>query len=429
MSTSTLEERPPPPQQRAVAEGRTGFLIGRVSGVEIRLDWSLIVVFVLITLNLGAGLFPAQHPDWSPAAAWITGLLAAVLFFASVLAHELAHAVVGRRYGVPIDGITLFIFGGMARMTEEPKTPKAELAMAIVGPITSLVIGVVAILVGSFLVRGTGAPPEAWMRNAGPAATLLLWLGPINVLLGVFNLLPAFPLDGGRVLRAIIWRATGDLHAATRWASGIGRVAAMLLIFAGVLMLFGHRIPYLGSGPVQGLWLILIGWFLMSAAVESYRQTVARGLYRGLPASRLMRSSARPVSENDTAMAVAERFLQDPRERCLPVVNASGHFAGLVCLSDLAKLPRDQWATRTAREVMTPAASVAAAAPGEDAADVLARMAARDVNQVPVLEDGEVRGFVPRGEVIRWLEQGPDRALTINRGKVAYLPVPAKATE
>jgi Zn-dependent protease len=425
MAESAVRGRSPAAASRPVTKGRTGLRIGRIAGVEIRLDWSLIVIFVLITVNLGAGLFPSMHPDWPPALAWATALLAAILFFASVLAHELAHAVVGRRQGVPMDGITLFIFGGLAHMGDEPRVPRAELTMAIAGPLTSLAIGALAIVLGSALVApGSGD----WWRQAGPLPTLLLWLGPINVILGVFNLLPAFPLDGGRVLRAIIWRATGDLEKATRWASGVGRAAAMLLILAGLSMVLGYRIPFLGSGPVQGLWLILVGWFLMAAAVESYRQVVARGMYRGLPAERLMRSAGPAVSPDDTLDAVAERFLGLPGERCLPVT-AGGRLAGLLCLSDLAKVPRSRWRSRTAGEVMTPLASLLAAAPSDDAADVLARLAGRDVNQIPIIEHGELRGLVPRAEVIRWLGQAPERALALARGKLSHLSFPASAAE
>src|SRR5690606_13431688 len=210
-------------------------------------------------VNLGVGLIPAWHPDWGAGLVWSVAVLAAVLFFASIALHELAHALVARRYGIPVRRITLFVFGGMAHMESEPPSPKSELLMAAVGPLVSLLVGVVATALGSVLasdaVSRDGDDPVALARAIGPAATLLLWLGPINVLLGLFNLVPGFPLDGGRVLRAILWWGTGDLVKATRWASGAGRVVAWTLMGFGVLQLF--------SGLwVQGLWLLLIGWFL-----------------------------------------------------------------------------------------------------------------------------------------------------------------------
>jgi Zn-dependent protease/uncharacterized membrane protein HdeD (DUF308 family) len=379
MATSTVGGRRHARAPRTAASERTGIHLGRVAGVEIRLDWSLLVIFALISVNLGGGLFPSQHPDWNPALSWTTALLAALLFFASVLAHELGHAVVARRHGVPIEGITLFFFGGVARMGEEPKTPRAELAMAIVGPLISLAIGAVAIALGLAFLKA--APGDTnLLRKAGPLATLLLWLGPINLMLGVFNLVPAFPLDGGRAFRAIVWAATGDLVKATRWASGAGRVAAMLLIFAGVTMIFGHRIPWLGGGSLQGLWLILLGWFLMAAAIEGYRQVVARGTLRGLPAARPVRSASPAISTDDTLEAVATRFLQSPGRRYLPVA-AGGRIAGLIGLSDLSTVPRERWSSTTVGTVMTPLASLISV-PSDEALDVLSRLVVEDGNQL-----------------------------------------------
>jgi Zn-dependent protease/CBS domain-containing protein len=383
-----------------------GIYVGRVRGVEIRLDWSLIVVFLLITVSLATGLFPARHPDWHPALDWVMALLAAVLFFASVLAHELAHALVGRRYGVRMEGITLFLFGGMARMGDEPPTPKAEAVMAIVGPLTSFAIGALAILAGMAIA---GSPPagaegtSAWMRQLGPFATLLLWLGPINILLAVFNLVPAYPLDGGRVLRAILWRATGNVDTATRWASYVGRAFALLLIFAGVMMIFGRSVPVLGTGFVNGLWLVFLGWFLYAAAIQSYQQLRVRQLFRGVPVAQLMRAMSPGVAANSSVDEVAERFLQVPSQRCMPVVE--GHdFLGLVCLSDLSKVPREQWRSRTAEEIMTPASSLAVTSPSADLSDALRKLASQDVDQLPVVDHGEVQGVLRRSDVLRWME-------------------------
>ena len=394
------------PQPRAASDQALGVSLGRIGSVEIRLDWSLIFVFILITVNLGAGLFPLQHPEWSPVLVWAMALIAAMLFFASVLAHELAHALMARRHGLQVDSITLFLLGGMARIRDEPKRPGVEFWVAIVGPITSLVIGAVALLLA---IAALGAPFSVeegrawWMRPLAPAATLLLWLGPINILLAVFNLLPAFPLDGGRVLRAILWRTTGDLERATRWASGVGRAVALLLIFAGVLMIFGRTIPLLGGGLVQGLWLILIGWFLNAAAINGYQQVVVRRMFAGLPVARLMRPLSPPVSMNSPIDDVVDRFLQAPAERCLPVVD-HGTFEGLVCLSDLTKVPRQQWGSRTVGEIMTPVTALTVATPAEDATHALRKLAVQDVDQLPVVEEGEVRGVVRRADLIRWME-------------------------
>ena len=188
-----------------------GFRVGRISGIEVRVHWSLLFIFWLIVVNLGAGLFPARHPDWSAGMSWLMAGLAAVLFFLSILAHELSHALVGRATGIPVDGITLFIFGGVARMRGEPPSPRSELLMTIVGPLTSLGIGVIASIWGALLaspvVMDVGDPLKA-LQDVSPLATVMLWLGPINIMIGLFNLVPGFPLDGGRVLRAVLWAWT-----------------------------------------------------------------------------------------------------------------------------------------------------------------------------------------------------------------------------
>src|SRR5688572_21416840 len=221
---------------------RKGFRLGSVSGIELRIDWSLAIIFVLIVSMLGGGLFPAWHPEWSAAHSWATAFAAALLFFASVLVHELSHALTGRAHGIPVKRITLFVFGGMAQLEREPHEWRAELWMAIVGPLTSLVLGI-AFLVGAESLMGDvqvdPTQPAALLAQLGTAPTLLLWLGQVNIVLALFNLVPAFPLDGGRVLRAALWGATGDLLKATRWASSLGQAFAWVLIAAGHAMILG----------------------------------------------------------------------------------------------------------------------------------------------------------------------------------------------
>ena len=285
----------PPRDTRPERSGSTererplrGIELGRLWGVEIAVDWSLLLIFALVTFNLAAGLFPRWHPDWSAALTWGTALGAALLFFASVLAHELSHALVARAQNLPVHRITLFLFGGVAHLEKEPETPKAEFWMAIVGPITSVVIGFIGIMLGSALA-GEGlrsalatedaSAIESAFRTVGPVPTLLLWLGPINVLLGIFNVIPGFPLDGGRVLRAVIWAATRDLVKATRWASLVGQAFAYGLVAVGIFNMFGGAF---GSG----LWLVLIGWFLNNGARMSYRSLLARRALEGVPVTR-----------------------------------------------------------------------------------------------------------------------------------------------
>src|SRR5690606_6115772 len=244
-----------------------------------------------IAFGLATGVFPLWHPEWPAALAWGTALGAAALFLASVLVHELSHALVGRIGGIEVRRITLFMLGGMAHMEREPPTWRSELAMAAVGPLTSLVLGLaflwLAGIVAGPLDVDLDNPREA-LAQLSPLATLLLWLGPINILLAVFNLVPGFPLDGGRVLRAILWGATGNLRHATRWASLGGQGFAWLLIGAGALMIFGWHFPLLGGGAFGGLWLMLIGWFLNNAALVSYRQLLVKQTLEEVRVARLM---------------------------------------------------------------------------------------------------------------------------------------------
>jgi Zn-dependent protease len=253
-----------------------GMRLFSLSGIDVCVDWSLLIVFVVITMSLGGGLFPSWHPQWTPTQSWLLALVAAVLFFASVLLHELSHALVGRRYGITVRRIVLFVFGGMAQIEHEPGRWGAELAMAIVGPITSLVIGIACLLsvgdTGAFDAAPSPAELPAALAALGPLPTLLVWLGQLNLVLAIFNLVPAFPLDGGRVLHALLWRFSGDLHRATRTAAAIGQGFGWLLMAAGGAMIFGIRVPFFGVGPASGIWIAFIGWFLNTAAVMSYRQ-------------------------------------------------------------------------------------------------------------------------------------------------------------
>jgi Zn-dependent protease len=339
---------------------------GRVAGIELIADWSLIIIFVLVLANLGLGVIPAWHPDWSPLLVWGVALGAAVLFFASVLAHELSHALVGRAQGIPVRRITLFLFGGMAHTEREPPSPRAELTMAAAGPITSIAIGIAASAGAAALMDeslATTSDPLRAVAGLGPIGTLLLWLGPINLLLGVFNLVPGFPLDGGRVLRAILWAATKDLEKATRWASWGGQLVGGLLIALGVSSLFS-------GGLGQGLWLMLIGWFLLNAARASYQQTVIERALSDTRVAELMRRTIASVPPELPVSTLVSEHVMGTDQQCFPVV-IEGHLEGLVCLQDVRRVPRDAWETTSVRDVMTPAGALETVAADQPATDAL----------------------------------------------------------
>ena len=379
----------------------------RIAGIDIIVDWSLLIIFALIVMGLASGVFPQWHPQWSAATAWLTALIAAVLFFTSVLLHELSHALVGRANGIEVRRITLFVFGGMAQMEHEPGRWPAELKMAIVGPLTSLVIGVLCLYAGTYGISAAAIERAGGLQRllaeANPGQTLLLWLGQVNVLLALFNLVPAFPLDGGRVLRALMWGATHDLRRATRWASSLGQAFAWLLIGAGIAMVLGLSVPILGAGLINGLWLAFIGWFLNNAALMSYRQLLTREMLQDVHIARLMLTRFEVVPPQLPLETLIEGYMLRSDQRAFPVVDGDGQFLGLVCQRDIERMPPEKRRTMTVREAMKPAASLVVARPGDDALDVLNILAQRDINQVPVIENGRAIGLLRRADILRWL--------------------------
>ena len=380
-----------------------GFRVGHVAGIDVHVDLSLAIVFSLIVFSLGTGLFPSWHPDWGPFVTWATALAAALLFFTSILIHELSHALVGRAQGIPISAITLFLFGGIAKLEREPHAWRAELWMAIAGPIASLVLGLVFLVLGGMFAGPVDfADGERALAALSPTATLLLWLGPVNIILAVFNLVPGFPLDGGRVLRAILWGITGDLLRATLWASKLGQAFAWLLIVAGVGMMLGLRVPLFGSGLFPGMWLALIGWFLNNAALMSYRQLLVSEALEEVPVSRLMRRDVLTVHPDMRIDVLVDECLMQGDQRGFPVID-NGKLLGLVCLEDIRKIPRQVWHATPVRDIMTPAERLSTIAMDADAAEALQRLSRLSVNQLPVIDDGELEGLIRREDILKWL--------------------------
>ncbi|HEY2515364.1 MAG TPA: site-2 protease family protein [Polyangiaceae bacterium] len=244
-----------------------GVRIGRIFGIDIRVDGSWLVIFALMTWSLGS-MFAARHQSWSLLAAFGLGLAGSLLFFVSVVIHELAHSAVAIAHGLPVRSVTLFLFGGISNIEREPESPRVEFLTAAVGPLVSILLGS-ALLVGTNLALKeppVTSGPDAFFASLSPLESLLVWLGTINVAIGGFNLVPAFPLDGGRLLRSALWSATKSLRSATQTAANVSRVFAWLFILLGLAMSFGVRLPLLGSGLGSGLWLAFVGWFLNGAA-------------------------------------------------------------------------------------------------------------------------------------------------------------------
>jgi Zn-dependent protease/predicted transcriptional regulator len=365
-----------------------GIPIGKAFGISLRLHYSWFFIFALVTWALAASYFPSAYPSWSLSLKIGAGILTSFLFFASVMAHELMHSLVAKSEGIPIRSITLFILGGVSEITEEPKLPKDEFKMAIAGPLTSLVIG--GVLWGiSYALRDATA-------TAGQFAVgVTYWLGLINLLLGGFNLVPGFPLDGGRILRSLLWWRSGNLKSATRIASSIGRVVGFLLIFYGIYLFF--------TGEwFNGIWFALIGWFLESAAGGSYRQLLLQDLLKGHVASDIMSQDCLVVPPDITIdKLVNERFLSSGR-RCYPVTEGN-HVEGMVTLDNIRTVPREQWNARRVREIMTPLAKLKSVPPDEDLNSVLRILAQHDINQVPVVHEDQIVGMVSRDNLIAFI--------------------------
>ena len=363
---------------------RNSVRIARIGGISINIHVSWIVIFVLITWTLAGSYFPQNYPDWPLSLYWTVGLATSVLFFVSVLAHELAHSFVARARGLPVHDITLFIFGGVSQLSEEPQTPATEFVMALVGPLTSIVLGVCFGAV-SFLAGGISEP----------LAALGSYLAFINVLLGFFNLIPGFPLDGGRVLRSILWQATGSLQRATRWASLVGQVVAYLFILAGIWQIF--------TGDwVGGLWIAFIGWFLDNAASSSYRQLTARNLLAGHKVSEAMSRECPQVNAGLTLDRLVSEHMLPTGARCFPVMEG-GLVRGLLTLHNIKGVSRDRWATTTVEQVMTPLEGLKRVGPDEELWAAMQNMTADGVNQLPVMDDGRLLGMLGRDNIVSFI--------------------------
>jgi Zn-dependent protease/CBS domain-containing protein len=384
---------------------RSGFSVGKIFGINIRIDWSWLFIFVLVTWNL-AFVFGQSHPDWGIVLNWGTALVAAIVFFISILAHELAHSLVARAQGVPVRNITLFLFGGVSNIQRHPPSPGAEFLITIVGPITSIVLGFIFMLIAGIRVgfENTGGINSMnLIAQLDPLTTLLLWVGPINILIGIFNLIPGFPLDGGRILRSIVWGITDNLRRATQWASWVGQAVAWTLIASGIAMIFGVRIPFFGTGFVGGLWLAFIGWFLSSAANQSYKQVVVQDILEDIPVQQVMRTNPPAVQPSSSISSLVYDHVMGTDDHAFPVLE-NGRLVGLVTLEDIRSVSRDAWDTTLVREIMTPAEKLMVVNASEDVAEALMKLRARDVRQLPVISNGDLAGLLRRRDIIRWLQ-------------------------
>ncbi|MEU6379881.1 site-2 protease family protein [Streptomyces sp. NPDC046909] len=362
--------------------------LGRIAGVRVGLHWSVLVIVGLVTVMLAAGRFPQAHPGHPGWTYWGLALLTAVVFLASLLAHELAHAIVARRNGVKADGITLWMLGGVARLRSEAPTPGAELRIAAVGPLTSAVAG------------GLFTALALWLdalHTSGVVVEAVAWLAAINIVLAVFNAIPAAPLDGGRLLRAFIWHRTGDRLRATRGATAAGRMLGWFMVVTGFAAV-------LFADDLSGLWPALMGWFLIAAATAEERQAQVRGVLDDIPVSRVMTRDLATVSGRVTvADFLAEGPFSRYRHSAFPVLAPDGTAAGLVTVALVNQVPLQARTTTTIGDVMRPLADVATAAPDDLVVDLLPRLETSRDRRALVLGDGQLVGIVTLADVSRAL--------------------------
>jgi Zn-dependent protease len=365
---------------------KSSLRVGKVLGIPIGVNYTWFIVFALVTLTLATGYFPSNHPDWTMAGYVSMGLLTSLLFFASVLVHELAHSAVALAWGIPVKSITLFIFGGVANIGREPERPLAEFLIAIAGPISSLAL---AMGFGVLWVFGL-------ILDLSPLVALGLYLGTINLWLALFNMIPGFPLDGGRVFRSAVWAWTGNLNRATHWAAKTGRVVAILMIIGGgVMALTGNW----GSG----LWLAFIGWFLDNAASQSAQQAWIRQALEGYTAGQFATAGCQTVDGNTPLDWLVRDYVLPQGESCF-VVTDGAQPKGVATLGQIKQVPRQSWGWTPVRQIMTPLSSLQPVQSGEAAYRVLERMMSEGQSLLPVVDGSRFLGLVRQDSLLRFAQ-------------------------
>ena len=351
-------------------------------GIPIRIHVSWFVIFALITFILATQYFPSAAPELSPSADWILSVLAALLLFASVVVHELSHSLIAIRNNIPIAGITLFIFGGVAQMKHEPSSPQVEFRMALAGPVSSYVLSLFFLIVYKLFSDHQGV---------GAIAYYLCYL---NLVLGTFNLIPGFPMDGGRVLRAFIWKRSGDYMNATKIASRAGQAIALSFILLGIISML--------TVGLDGLWLVILGWFLYRAAQTSYQHAVAKGVLSRLRVKDFMSQEIVTVSSSSSISEVVDNYFLKYGYGGFPVMEW-GRPIGIISLKDVKAVPKDRWESAGVKEVMQAFEGSLAVSESDDIAIVFEKMIQDDKSRFLVMSNNELTGIITRSGIARYL--------------------------
>ena len=365
--------------------------VARLFGIDIRVHISWILIFFLVVLSLSESIYPTSFPAWSRQKTFIVSAVTAFLFFASVLAHELAHSLVARRFRMSVSSITLFLLGGVANLTKEPPSAKAEFFMAAAGPATSVAIGLLAMLVELVTENSLDTAPALQ-----PVAAVAGYLGTINLLVAVFNLIPGFPLDGGRVLRSAIWAIRGDRVGATRIAARLGQIiAGIILVIAGALVL-----GIIGDNDVaQGLWYGLIAYFLYNAASQTLQQERLTSVVGGVRVGQLMTTDFRTVQSGTNVGDLIRQIVLPLNLGAIPIVHGE-RFEGMVTIADLRKVEQDRWSMTPVDAVMTPASEVPTLTSDDPLASALEKLGSTGLPALPVMRGDALAGLLYRESVV-----------------------------
>lgn len=363
---------------------KESFRIGRIFGIPTGIHSSWFVIFILVVWSLAVGFLPLEYPGWPTPTYWTAAIVASLLYFGSVLFHELSHSLVAMANGIPVASITLFIFGGVAQIRGEARRPAVEFWMALAGPLSSLVLGIVFGAIG-LLTRGINEPIMAVAQ----------YLARVNVLLALFNLIPGFPLDGGRVFRSLVWHLSGNLRLATRIAAGVGQVVAFLFILWGILSIFSGNL-------LNGLWIAFIGWFLNNAANTSQRQVAMRDMLEGVTAGDLMSRECLAVPVGLSVDELVRDHILQTGARCFLVEGGEG-MLGMVTIHNIKEIPRSRWTATPLSQAMLPLNSLKKVRASDPITEVLQWMDEDGVNQLPVMDDGNLLGMIRRDNLVGYV--------------------------
>ncbi|MFQ5963450.1 MAG: CBS domain-containing protein [Candidatus Scalinduaceae bacterium] len=366
----------------------------RVFSIPIKLDLSWFIIVAFISWTLASGYFPIKYPELDKSVCWIMGFISAVLLFVCVLLHELSHSLIAKKNNIPIKGITLFVFGGVAEMTEEPRTASSEIKMAVAGPICSGALAIFFFFIGNFFIK---------YLPILPVIGILKYCTFINLALMIFNLLPGFPLDGGRILRAVIWNYTGNIKKATYTTSKIGSSLGIFLIIFGFFNIFTGNI-------IGGLWFAFIGLFLKGAAEAGYQQLLAGKLLHGIKISEIMTRDVITIEDSITLDKLVDDYFLKYRYNSYPVVS-NGILIGMVSIHDVKQIPREEWSKANVRRIFDSKVIDLCMNPNDDATSAMAKMAKRGLGRIPVVDNGKLVGIVSHRDIMQIIKHKIDLSM------------------